>query len=203
VAHLCTTWTEAAASSIVEAMMFRRHTERRLETLLTDHVGAVAEFVERAKTLSNAQWLTPRAHGKWTPAQETKHVILAYDAFLRQLTEGTPMRLRGNALKRRIWRLIGLTSILWRKRIPVAVNAPREVRPDVITSGPDELLPDLRRRAEEFDVAFAHAWRNEPRRRMTHYMFGTLSLDQGIRLVSVHTRHHAAFLPQSQKDPST
>ena len=183
--------------------MFRRHTERRLETLLTDHVHAVREFVDRANAVAKPQWLVPRAEGKWTPAQETKHVILAYEAFLRQLTEGTPMRLRGNALKRRIWRLIGLNAILWRKRIPVAVKAPREARPEFITSGPDELLPELRRRAEAFDVAFAHAWRNEPKRRMTHYMFGALSLDQGIRLVSVHTRHHAAFLPQPAKDTGT
>jgi hypothetical protein len=183
--------------------MFTRHTEQRLETLLTDHVDAVREFVDRANAVAEPRWLVPRAEGKWTPAQETKHVILAYEAFLRQLTEGTPMRLRGNALKRRIWRLIGLNSILWRKRIPVAVNAPREVRPELVTSGPDELLPELRRRAGEFDVAFARAWRNEPRRRMTHYMFGTLSLDQGIRLVSVHTRHHAAFLPPPVKDKST
>lgn len=199
----CTTWTRAAASPILEATMFARHTEQRLGALLTDHIDAVREFVERANAVSGPKWLTPRAEGKWTPAQETKHVILAYEAFVRQLTVGTPMRLRGNALKRRVWRLIGLTSILWRKRIPVAVNAPREVRPEPITSGPDELLPELRRRAEEFDLAFAHAWRHEPRRRMSHYMFGTISLDQGIRLVSVHTRHHAAFLPRPLQDSRT
>ena len=183
--------------------MFTRHTERRLETLLTDHVAAVREFVDRATAVSNPRWLVPRAEGKWTPAQETQHLILVYEACLRQLTEGTQMRLRGNALKRRIWRLIGLNSILWRKRIPVAARAPREVRPEDVTSGPDRLLPELRRRAGEFEVALARAWRNEPRRRMTHHMFGTLSLDQGIRLVSVHTRHHAAFLPPPAKDEST
>jgi len=175
--------------------MLRRNRERRLESLLGDHALAVREFVDRASAVGEAQWLTPRAAGKWTPAQETQHVILAYDEFLRQLRDSTPMRQRGSWLRRRIARLIGLTSILWRKRIPVAVHAPREVRPEWIVAGRDELLPELRRRVEQFDPAFAREWRGNPRRRMSHYLFGTLSLDQGIRLVSVHTRHHTAFLP--------
>lgn len=175
--------------------MLGRNRERRLESLLDDHALAVREFVDRASALGEAQWLTPRAVGKWTPAQETQHVILAYDAFLRQLRDGTPMRQRGSWLRRRIARLVGLTSILWLKRIPVAVNAPREVRPEWIASGRDLLLPELRGRAEQFDAAFAREWRGNPRRRLSHYLFGTLSLDQGIRLVSMHTRHHAAFLP--------
>lgn len=174
--------------------------ERRLQSLLADHGLAVREFVTRALSLREAQWLTPRAEGKWTPAQETQHVILAYDAFLRQLRDGTPMRKRGNWLRRRVARLIGLTSILWLKRIPVAVNAPREVRPEWIASGRDLLLPELRGRAEQFDAAFAREWRDNPRRRLSHHLFGTLSLDQGIRLVSVHTRHHAAFLPVREID---
>ena len=31
--------------------MFARHTEQRLETLLTDHVDAVRDFVERANAV--------------------------------------------------------------------------------------------------------------------------------------------------------
>jgi hypothetical protein len=169
--------------------------ERRLQSLLSDHALAVREYVGRASAISGARWLTPRAAGKWTPAQETQHLILAYEEFLRQLAEDTPMKPRGNALRRRIARLIGLTSILWRKRIPVAVKAPREVRPVWVTAERDELVPKLRLRAEAFDAAFAGEWRTNPLRRMSHYLFGTLTLDQGIRLVSVHTRHHAAFLP--------
>lgn len=169
--------------------------ERRLGILLEDHERAVQEFVDRANALAEAQWLTPRAEGKWTPAQETKHVILAYEAFVRDLNGDTPMRLRGNFWKRRLWRAIGLWQILWRRKIPVAVRAPREARPEWITASRGELLPELRRRAEEFDATVARVWHAEPARRLTHPMFGTLNLDQSMRLVSVHTRHHAAFLP--------
>jgi len=171
------------------------HSERDLERRLVDHKAAVGEFIEKAGALNAAQWLTPRGEGKWTPAQETTHVILAYDSFLSQLNGGPPMRLRGTPWKRRVWRLIGLNSILWRKRIPVAVNAPREVRPEWEPAPAAELLPRLRRRAEEFDTVFASKWRAEPRSRVTHFMFGELVLDQAIQLMSIHTRHHAALLP--------
>ena len=175
--------------------MFAARRARRLQVLLQDHGHAVQEFVDRARALSRSQWVTPRGDGKWTPAQETRHVILAYEAFLRELNGGTSMRLRGNVVSRRVWRLFGLTSILWRKRIPVAVRAPREVRPEAVTQGPDQLLPELQRRAREFDELFATLWRTTPKRKVTHPFFGKLSLDHGIRFACVHIRHHAAFLP--------
>jgi hypothetical protein len=105
------------------------------------------------------------------------------------------MRLRGTWFRRRLARLIGLTSILWWKRIPVAVRAPREVRPESVVAGRDDLLPALRVRTEQFDAAFAREWRDNPRRRISHPLFGALSLDHGIRFVSVHTQHHTALLP--------
>jgi uncharacterized damage-inducible protein DinB len=175
--------------------MFAERRERRLERLLEDHMHAVDEFVGKAEALKQGQWLTPRAEGKWTPAQETMHVILAYEVFLRELSGGAPMALKGSPWKRRLWRLIGLTPILWRKRISVAVRAPRETRPDLTTACAEELLPQLRRRAEELDASFAVNWRSNPRKRVTHFTFGELSLDQAMRLVAVHTRHHAALLP--------
>ena len=168
---------------------------RRLEALLEDHGLAAREFVDRARAIDATRWLTPRAEGKWTPAQETQHVILSYREFLRQLRETTPMRPRGSSLRRRVARLYGLTSILWRKRIPVAVRAPSEVRPDAVVAPAAELLPMLEGLVREFEQAFRATWRDQPRRRMSHYLFGNLTLDQGIRLVTVHTRHHAAFLP--------
>jgi hypothetical protein len=168
----------------------------RLDSLLEDHAHAVGEFLTRAEAIEAHHWLTARAEGKWTPAQETQHIILTYGEFLRQLRESTPCRLRGTALQRILARLIGLTSILWFKRIPVAVRSPREVRPDATTAPATELLATLRRRTEDFETSFAAIWRSEPGRRMSHPLFGSLSLDHGIRFVTVHTRHHAAFLPQ-------
>ena len=58
----------------------------------------------------------------------------------------------------------------------------------------EALLVELQTHAERFDAVLAELWRNRPHQRMHHPFFGGLTLDQAIRLSSVHTRHHAAFL---------
>jgi len=169
--------------------------EAHLLTLLDDHRAAVREFDARAAAVAVDAWLTPRAEGKWTPAQETRHLIMAFEALTRDLLEGKPMRLRGSAWQRPIWRLIGMTSMLWLGKIPTAVSAPREVRPESEPAPQSELLPLFRKRAEEFEAALLRTFREAPRRTMTHPMFGSVALDHAVRLSAVHTRHHANFLP--------
>jgi hypothetical protein len=170
--------------------------QARLDALLRDHGGAVREFIDRANAVAEPQWLVPRGEGKWTPAQETLHLVLTYDSFLRDLRGEDTLALRGTPLRRFLWRTIGLTTVLWRKRIHVAVRAPREVRPEWIETPRVALVADFESRARDFEALFARAWREEPRRRMTHPLFGAVALDPAIRLITVHTLHHAAFLPE-------
>ena len=169
--------------------------EQLLETRLADHRASLGEFVAKARQVPADRWLMPRAEGKWTPAQETRHLMLAYDAFLREMSGGVGMQIRGTRFKRLMWRWVGLTSILWRKRIPAAVRAPREARPEWESTPPADLLPELERRAGDFEDVVTRAWREQPDRTVTHPYFGKLTLDQTLRLVAVHNRHHAAFLP--------
>lgn len=172
--------------------------DARLAERIAEHRASVRELLEKAGALAGEQWLTPRAEGKWTPAQEVKHVLLFYEAFMRDLGDVQRLGLRGTPWKRRIWKLLGLTFIIWRKRIPVAVRAPREARPDWETTPALELLPRLQRRAEAFDSLFASKWITEPDRRVTHPFFGEITLDHAIQIAIVHTRHHAAFLPEAR-----
>lgn len=166
-----------------------------LETLLADHRAAVCEFTEKAGALSAEGWLAPRAEGKWTPAQETRHLILAYEALLRDIVEGKPMRLRGTPWKRRLWRVIGLAHVRWRKRLPTGVMAVREVRPAWESAPSDELLPLLRQRASEFEAAVARMLDEDPSRTFTHPLLGPLSMTHSLEFCAVHVRHHARFLP--------
>ena len=169
--------------------------DHRIQSLIGDHQAAVRDYLLKAQAIPESGWLTPRAEGKWTPAQETRHLILAYEAFSADLRGERKMGLKGTPLRRALWRLFGLTSILWRRKIPVAVRAPREARPDWETTPRDPLLLELRERAEQLDAVFAETWRADPRRRVTHPFFGDLKLEHAITLSAVHTRHHAAFLP--------
>jgi hypothetical protein len=170
--------------------------EATLARLVADHRVAVTELFERANAVAESRWDVPRAAGKWTPGQEVKHVSLAYEAFTRDLRDGVTMRLIGTPWKRVIWRAIGLTSILHFERIPSA-RAPREARPTEESGTRSELLPELRARIADFEHAYVDAWHERPRRRVTHPYFGTLSLRQAMRMIAVHTRHHAAFLQRS------
>ncbi len=170
-------------------------TNERWQVLLDDHAASVREFAAKAGGIGDARWLVPRAEGKWTPAQETRHLILGYDAFLRDATGTGKMQLRGSWLMRRIWRLFGLTSILWRKRIPVAARAPRESRPEWEPASAAELLPLFHERATRFAETVTTLRKSEPNRTFTHPYFGELALEQTLALVAVHNRHHAAFLP--------
>src|SRR4051812_4339397 len=112
--------------------------------MLADQSRAVDEFFHRAAQVEPARWNKPRAHGKWSPAQEVKHVIIAYEAFTRDLLGGMPLRIVGTPFKRRIWRLYGLTWILRLGRIPRGAKATREMRPTETEYDQAELLAEFR-----------------------------------------------------------
>lgn len=166
-----------------------------LDDLLEEHREAVQHFLERAGAVPDDRWQRPRAAGKWTPAQETRHIILTYQAIIGDLRDGRKMVARNMGLRRVIWRLIGLGSILYRRRIPAAVRAPREVRPGEEPGTRPDLLDELQGMVHEFERVFAGAWRDRPRQTLSHPFFGEVSLRQSITIAVVHTRHHAAFLP--------
>jgi hypothetical protein len=163
--------------------------------LIAEHARAVDEFFHRAAQVTSARWETPRSDNKWTPAQEVKHVILAYEAFIRELSGGTGMRLYGNPFKRAIWRMIGLTSVTLRKKLPRGARAPREIRPPDGPYDQAELLAEFRARTAEFEALFRRVLAEYPSKRVSHPYFGALALVKAIELATVHTRHHAAVLP--------
>ena len=169
-----------------------------LEDLLREHRDAVDHFNDRARSVPADRWLAPRAEGKWTPAEETRHVILTYEAIIADLRDGRSMAPRTRGLQRLIWRAIGLTSILYRRRIPRPVRAPREVRPPEERGGRDELLAELGRVVADFERVYSDTWHHRPAKTLAHPFFGAVSLRQSMTIAVVHTRHHAAFLPASR-----
>lgn len=169
--------------------------DAKLAILLEDHAAAVDNFFHRAAQITSGRWNTPRADGKWTPAQEVKHVILGYEAFIRDLEGGEGMRLVGTPLKRMFWRLIGLPIVIWGKRLPRGARAPRESRPAEGEHDQQTLLNEFRDRTTRFDQVFREIWQRHPKKLVSHPYFGALDLVDAMKTCTVHTRHHAAVLP--------
>ena len=159
------------------------------------HSAAVQTFVDRAAAVPDDQWGTPRAQDKWTPAQEVKHILLAIEAFIRDLRGEGKMRLKAKRWQRALWRWTVLPRILRTGQFPRGIRAPREVRPPEHPGDRDVLLGELMLRAREFEQLVIDTAVTTPRRRVTHPYLGPLPLKTLLRFGVVHVRHHAAFLP--------
>ena len=62
-----------------------------LEEVAAEHRAAIEAFARTAESVDPAVWNLPRAEGKWTPAQVVQHLILSYEAGLRELDGGAGM----------------------------------------------------------------------------------------------------------------
>ena len=161
--------------------------------LLTRHSDAVEDFCHAAGRLGDERWLRPIAPGKWTPAEVTSHVTQAYRVVRAELAGEPGMRLVGSRFQRLILRHTVLPRLLAGRPFPRGARAPRETRPQEVSRDPVEALSNLRE--------FAHALGREltglassGRACLSHAYFGRLSPHEGIRLLTVHTRHHARQL---------
>jgi hypothetical protein len=161
--------------------------------LLTKHSDAVEDFRRAANCLADARWMRPLAPGKWTPAGVTSHVTQAYRVVCAELAGEPGMSLVGSRLRRLILRHTVLPRLLAGQSFPPGVRAPRETRPQEIITHPGEALSTL----GEWAHVLAHeltGLASSDTACLTHAYFGPLSARQGIRLLTVHTRHHAQQL---------
>lgn len=169
--------------------------DARIERLLDDNRAAVAELVAAARAIDEREWHRPIAEEKWSASQQVDHVARAYGAAVLDLREGKPMRMIGTARQRRWWRLAGLSMVRLLGRLPRGAPAPREIRPEVIGDRTTiEQLTELDERVREFEQAIRDCESTKERGGFTHPYFGVLSLRDGVRLLAVHTKHHARAL---------
>lgn len=170
-----------------------KHLPSDWDSLLTDHAAAVAEYVGVAQRFSPEAWMQPLAPGKWTPAEVTSHVAEAYQVLRAELGGGPGMRLLGSPLQRWLLRQTMLPRLLAGKPFPAGVRAPKETRPRNVQPDSVNALAVLRTLAQAFTQELTTR-AAAGTIRLTHAYFGPLSPRQGIRLLIVHTRHHARQL---------
>ena len=168
-----------------------------LDVLVAFYRDAVREFIDRAEAVEAGRWETPRAEGKWTPAQEAEHVGLAYGVIVSDFEKGQGFKVIMFGWKRWLIRQLILPRIM-RGHFPVAARAPREVRPAVPTKSRAELLQQLFDNSEKALALALDALSKEPNRTCAHPYFGALTIREMLVFASVHTWHHTDFLPASR-----
>ena len=173
---------------------------REWDAEVAAHRHALEELLAAAAAVPSAVWNTPRAPGKWSPAQVAEHVRVTYAAVLSELGGGQGMRLRTSWLKRTLLRRLVMPWMLRTRRFPKGAPAVREIRPG---DGPFDraaVLAGLRAEGERFLTAVAAL---DPGRfaGITHPFFGRMEPVAGLRLLTLHTQHHQAQLaaPEAER----
>jgi len=169
---------------------------------LRAHHEGLDAFLRHAKALSALQWETPRAPGKWTPAQETAHLALAYGAFAAAMRGGPPLKLRLPEARALELQRTVLPRILEGQGFPAGAKAPAESRPPDRPGDQDLLLSQLSVAGHAFASASVEAWLAAPDGRVVHPYFGPLRLTDLLQLLSAHLQHHARYLPPLSGPPA-
>lgn len=170
---------------------------------MEQNATAARELAASARAVPLARWSTKPAPNGWSAAEHVAHVTRSYVAAAEQLSGGRPMRPIGTAWQRRIWRLLGLTSVLLARRLPRGASSPGELVPDSTDlADPETMLCALFAAVERFERARAGAARAKRSIRVRHPYFGGISVRQWARLLAVHTRHHARAV-RALAEPAT
>ena len=161
---------------------------------LAGYMDAAAAFRGGAAAIPADAWDQSRAEGKWSPAQETEHVVLSHELFLSQLNGGPPMRAIVTGWKLVALRWLALPWILRTGRFPRGARAPRESRPVAVGASREDLLGRMDRAVRGVGEALASGDAVISRLRMRHPYFGMMTVDQVLELSTLHTRHHLASM---------
>ena len=163
---------------------------------LDAHRAALTDFRAQVSRIPADRWHVPPAANAWSPAEETLHVVLAYEVALASVSGGDGMRLRVSPVRAALLRWLFLPYLLRTGKFP-RVAAPREIRPpgdEARTLTPIKVLERLDKVANAAAHALHNAALQTPKLRLTHAYFGALRPLTSLRLLSVHTRHHARRL---------
>jgi hypothetical protein len=166
----------------------------RYEQTLITNAEAANELVVAAAQLSHVEWTTPTRAGGWTPAQHVVHVALAYRNAVADVRDGRRAKLLGTPLRRQVWRVVGLTQVLWLHFLPAGIASPDELIPPSEARPREAVVAELIESVAEFDAAMRDAHLTRPDYRLAHPYFDKISLRSTAILCAVHTRHHAKLL---------
>lgn len=159
----------------------------------TAHAEAVAQFTAAARAVPVLRWEQPLAAGKWSSAEITAHVTEVYAVLRREVAGGAGMQVRGSAFRRWFLRHTVLPRLLQGASFPPGVRAPVETRPTMVSADQASAIATLEQVAGQFMVELTDRQATRPVW-LTHAYFGRAPALRGLRMVTVHLRHHARQL---------
>jgi hypothetical protein len=159
------------------------------------HRNAVDSYTRTAATIPADRWRTPRAEGKWSPAEITAHLTLTFDAITRELRGEGAMQPRLGGWKLMLARLTVMRRILADGRFYTGARAPRETRPEGALKSQEEALRDLREAAARLEKQFDATAAAQPDFKLAHPYFGAIGLGDAIFMSARHVEHHQTQLP--------
>ncbi len=134
-------------------------------------------------------------------------MLLAYDFGTRAANGTMAMQMRRPAWVSALSRAVLIPYLLQRARFPSGGVSPEELDPlrnrmfETQAADRGKAIQSLQLASDQTQLAFECAAADAPHRRIVHAYFGGLSLESGWRLLSAHTRHHAALLAQLPNMP--
>jgi hypothetical protein len=157
-----------------------------IESALTASRTAVDQLIANAISSGRA-WDAPCAPGKWSPSQIVEHVTRSYEASVnvaaRQPSAFPNIPALVHPLLRSVFRRILRRGVFPKGRTTKAMN------PAAGAATPAEGRTRLMAAHERFEAACRTvAARRTP---MNTPMFGAVAVEDFVRFMELHTRHHA------------
>lgn len=163
--------------------------EPTIDGAAADHRAEVAAAAEAFAAVPDGAWERPLGDGKWSPAEISQHLVLAFEKLTRELHGGPSVTFMVPAWKRAVFRRLFLGRMLRGHWWPSGVKAPPEARPEPPIPSRSEARTRLGESADGFERAIrdAHAKRHPG---ITHPYLGRLAPAVALRFFALHTRHH-------------
>jgi hypothetical protein len=150
---------------------------------------AVAEFVAAAVDVSATRWMEPRSPGKWSPAQITEHVAIAYE-IAGEIVDGTadipgrkPARFVRPLIRMLVHATVLRTGRFYKSKTPVAYE------PSSRSEAQHVLCDRLQRASDAFEQK-ARDKVGAGVNVLQHPYFGRFRIADLVTLQAHHARHH-------------
>ncbi len=162
-----------------------------LTTVLRQNREAVDEMLAATQRVSTV-WTTPRAAGKWSPAQLVEHVACALEQSAH-VVAGRPSDFpRIPRLFRPLLRGFFFDKVLRNERFPGGLTTNRPLDPAAGPASP--AAAKVRLEAALGQLVQAAGARNREAGPLTSTVFGRVTLSDYLRFQAIHTRHHSRQL---------